>query len=303
MAKSKSGGSRSYLRGKLGADVYSIGKDGKGAKQQVVRSLAEQVSNPQTEAQMFGRMIMSTVMQAVSAMSPIIDHSFDNMPAGQPNISEFIRRNYQLVSADAKSHAAGNNVFGLNAYKQKGVLGGPYIVSYGDQVLPEALSAVADSGVKIALPNTITAQTLTAKVVRDTVGLKHGEFFTLVSIGYDMNAAKFVFQFNRFRIDANTIADATVVTTANIFQVLVPEGNNLPTAHIDMTNGSQNITFNPAIFEDGLNAAVIVSRKIGGEWKHNTAYLMDGEFDAYCADAILPTYPTGTQRFLNGGEI
>lgn len=46
MAKSKSGGTRSYIRGKIGADVYSVGKDGKGKRQQVVRSLAEQVANP-----------------------------------------------------------------------------------------------------------------------------------------------------------------------------------------------------------------------------------------------------------------
>ena len=62
MAKSKNGGTRAMIRGRVGSDVYSIGKDGKGARQQVVRSLAEQVANPRTQAQMFNRMIMSTVM-------------------------------------------------------------------------------------------------------------------------------------------------------------------------------------------------------------------------------------------------
>ena len=71
MAKAKSGGTRSFLRGRVGSDVYSIGKDAKGNKQQIVRSLAESVANPQTLAQMRGRMIMSTIMQAVSSMSAI----------------------------------------------------------------------------------------------------------------------------------------------------------------------------------------------------------------------------------------
>lgn len=129
MAKSKSGGTRSYIRGKIGADVYSIGKDGKGNRQQVVRSLAEQVSNPQTESQMFGRMIMSTVMQAVSAFRTIIDHSFDGLPAGQPSISEFIRRNYALIRTDALAHPSSSNTFGLVKYQQKGIKAGPYIIS------------------------------------------------------------------------------------------------------------------------------------------------------------------------------
>ena len=93
MAKGKSGGTRSFLRGRVASDVYSIGKDAKGNKQQIVRSLAESVANPQTLAQMRGRMIMSTIMQAVSSMAMIIDHSFDNVPAGQPKVSEFIKRN------------------------------------------------------------------------------------------------------------------------------------------------------------------------------------------------------------------
>ena len=63
MAKSKSGGTRSLIRGRVGSDVYSIGKDGKGQRQQVVRSLAETVANPRSQSQMFNRMVMSTVMQ------------------------------------------------------------------------------------------------------------------------------------------------------------------------------------------------------------------------------------------------
>ena len=114
MAKSKNGGTRSFIRGRIGSDVYSVGKDGKGARQQVVRSLAEQVANPRSSAQMFGRMVMSTVMQTVSALKPIIDHSFDGVATGQPSISEFIRRNYALVKADAEAHPASGNQFGLN---------------------------------------------------------------------------------------------------------------------------------------------------------------------------------------------
>ena len=121
MAKSKNGGSRAYIRGRIGSDVYSVGKNGMGEKQQVVRSLAEQVSNPRTSGQMFGRMIMSTTMQAVSALTAIIDHSFDGVPKGQPSISQFIKNNYALIKADAIAHSAASNKFGLNKYQEKGI--------------------------------------------------------------------------------------------------------------------------------------------------------------------------------------
>ena len=117
MAKSKSGGTRTYIRGRVGSDVYSIGRDGKGKKQQVVRSLAESVANPQTQAQMRGRMIMSTLAQAQAGLRVIIDHSFDNVVGSRANLAEFVSRNYALIKADIAAHPSSGNKFGLNAYQ------------------------------------------------------------------------------------------------------------------------------------------------------------------------------------------
>ena len=127
--------------------MYSIGKNAKGKKQQVVRSLAETVANPQTIAQMRGRMIMSTIMQAQSALKPIIDHSFDNVVGVQPNLSEFIRRNYALIKADVAANPSSGNAFGLNAYQEKGVKQGAYIISDGKAAVPAAVSLDKAAGV------------------------------------------------------------------------------------------------------------------------------------------------------------
>ena len=120
MAKSKSGGTRSMIRGRVGADVYSVGRDAKGKKQQIVRSLAETVSNPQTQAQMRGRMIMATIAQALAALRPIVDHSFDNVVGARANLAEFTSRNYALIKSDVATHPSGNNYFGLNKWQEKG---------------------------------------------------------------------------------------------------------------------------------------------------------------------------------------
>lgn len=285
MAKAKSGGTRSFLRGRVGSDVYSIGKDAKGNKQQIVRSLAESVANPQTLAQMRGRMIMSTIMQAVSSMAAIIDHSFDNVPAGQPNVSEFIRRNYALVKADVAAHPASDNTFGLNQYGEKGIKQGAYIVSAG--------SAADIAGVQLNGTNKTLVIALSAGAtiadLRTALGLGTEDYFTAVCITAD---GKFLY--NRFHV-SQSLASATEISADNIASVITMDGN----VAVTLAFASNTIT---ATFADfSANAGIIVSRKENASYKHNDVTLVAPSAPTYTSDDALPTYPTGAQRFLNGG--
>lgn len=291
MAKSKSGGTRSYIRGRVGADVYSIGKDAKGAKQQVVRSLAETVSNPQTTAQMRGRMIMSTVMQAVSAMRPIIDHSFDNRPTGQPNISEFISRNYALVKADVAAHPTYENVFGLNMYGEKGIKCGHYVVSQGEEVLPAGLEVMNGSyPVVFALPS----DNVTFGGLKSALNLGSDDYITLVGI-------KAASGFCYCRLHWKEPADlTTAVTAANILTAFTLEGNFTPEPAA--VSGESNKFFATGASQLD-NAGVIITRKTSAGFKHSSCVLNGAGDYSYTADSALPTYPVGTEMFLNGGEI
>ena len=285
MARSKSGGTRSFLRGRVGADVYSIGKDAKGKKQQVVRSLAESVANPQTLAQMRGRMIMSTVMQAVSAMSQIIDHSFDNVSVGQPNVSEFIRRNYAAIKADVSAHPAEGNAFGLAMYGEKGIKQGSYIVSAGS-ALP-ATGIVVDGAAK-TLSIALSAGATIADL-RSALGLGANDYFTAVAITADK---KFVFV--RFHV-ATALADSTAISAQNIGEVISTDGN------ISVSLAFANNTITATFGAFSANYGIIVSRKENATYKHNDCVLVAVADPAYTSDTALPTYPVGTQRFLNGG--
>lgn len=285
MARSKSGGTRSFLRGRVGADVYSIGKDAKGKKQQVVRSLAESVANPQTLAQMRGRMIMSTVMQAVSAMSQIIDHSFDNVSVGQPNVSEFIRRNYAAIKADVSAHPAEGNAFGLAMYGEKGIKQGSYIVSAGS-ALP-ATGIVVDGAAK-TLSIALSAGATIADL-RSALGLGANDYFTAVAITADK---KFVFV--RFHV-ATALADSTAISAQNIGEVISTDGN------ISVSLAFANNTITATFGAFSANYGIIVSRKENAAYKHNDCVLVAVADPAYTSDTALPTYPVGTQRFLNGG--
>lgn len=288
MAKSKSGGTRSFIRGRVGADVYSIGKDAKGTKQQVVRSLAETVANPQTQNQMRGRMIMSTVMQAVAALKPIIDHSFDNVSGRQPNISEFISRNYALVKADVAANPSSNNAFGLNKYQEKGVKRGAYIIADGDAAVPAALVLTKASGL-IAI--TMASDAVTIAGLKSALGMTSEEYFTLVGI-----TAAGAANYERFRINP-TLADDTAISSSNIGNVFAVEGN--AAAAVSLSGNVINIT----LASVANCCAVIISKKTTSGYIHNEAILGDAVGNDFNADAALPTYPVGAQDYLNGGDI
>lgn len=285
MARSKTGGSRAYLRGRVGSDVYSIGKDAKGKKQQVVRSLAESVKNPQTVAQMRGRMIMSTIMQAVAGMRSIIDHSFDNVPAGQPNISEFIKRNYALIKADVAANHASGNSFGLNKYQEKGVKAGAYVIGSGSAI---AVKGIAIDGANKTLTIDLTGD-VTIGGLKAALGINIQDYFTICSI---VAGGKFAFE--RFHI-TNELGDDTEITASNIAQVFTLDGNTSVTLAL---NGSSIVA---TLADMSANCAIITTRKQDSGFIHSDAVLAVPSTPQYTADVALPTYPTGEERFLNGG--
>lgn len=293
MAKSKSGGTRSYIRGRVGADVYSIGRDAKGAKQQVVRSLAETVANPQTLAQMRGRMIMSTVMQAVSGLRPIIDHSFDNVPTGQPNISEFISRNYALIKADVAANPATGNAFPLVAYQEKGIKGGAYVISAGEVIPAAALVKSASGDITITIAESETVGSLKTKL-----GLSSDDYVTLVWLCPNAGVC-----YVRFRIDPS-VADTTAVTNSMVNALFLKEGNTQGAASI--TGSELTLSMAPADGDSAIASGFIVSKKESAGYKHSTCTIANaasGLYNTASADVVLPTYPVGSAMYLNGGDL
>lgn len=292
MAKSKNGGSRAYIRGRIGSDVYSVGKDGKGKKQQVVRSLAVQVANPRTSNQMFGRMIMSTVMQAVSGLSFIIDHSFDGITKGQPSISEFIRQNYALAKADAIAHPAEENIFGLNKYQEKGILPGAYVVSDGAVSYDHGNCYMSEGTLNIRL----AASGSTVGTLKEMFAAGTDGYVTAMSV----QVGKVLFL--RVRI-ADGLTDSTVISAENVGTLFTFEGNVTPTVTLATLGGDQGIKIQ--LSTDVMSKeGVIVSLPENGGWVHSRCVLDSGyEIAGHTSDVALPTYPVGSAQFLNGGDI
>lgn len=288
MAKSKNGGSRAYIRGRLGSDVYSVGKNALGQKQQVVRSLAESVSNPRTTSQMFGRMVMSTVMQAVSALKPVIDHSFDGVPSGQPSISEFIRRNYALIKEDATAHPTSGNRFGLVSFQENGAKPGVYFISDGEVVRPDTV--YFDEGFL-----TIGLDEVGTKVsdLVTAMGVSRNGYLTYVAITSDGTPV-----FARLQIADNASSD-TVVSADNLASILTVDANVATTLNFD--SGAINLSLASGFVPQSYGA--ILSEKTVGSWAHSKEFMYAADSLGNAADIVLPTYPVGTEMFLNGGEL
>lgn len=302
MAKSPVGGSRAYLKGRIGSDVYSLGKDGKGKRQQVVRALAEQVSNPRSESQMVGRMIMSTVMQAAKKLGVIIDHSFDNVPAGQPSVSEFIRRNYAALKA-------GTGVY--NSYQEKGAKSNAYVVSQGKAQWPagtivgqdpndDSLSFGAWGIVLPLLPKGSTVGDL-----RAALGLgSSDDYFTIIS-GVDFKIVRF--QINPELADSAKLFDYDEAEEiANLFVIDSIDGVGVTHVCPFTKNGTDVEEISMNISQAGIDAenfGAIVSRKVNGKWQHSSCTLHTPVVTTPNYATALATYPTGAEMFLNGGDL
>lgn len=82
MAKAKRGGAFGLMRGSVGPVTYSIGLDGIGKKQQVIREKPVEVKNPRTRAQAIQRMKLKPIYNMERILADIVDHSFKGVPIG-----------------------------------------------------------------------------------------------------------------------------------------------------------------------------------------------------------------------------
>lgn len=164
-------------RGKVGDVVFS-----RASGEQISRVRNRHPRNPRTNAQLFQRAIMATVVQAYSAGKEIFDHAFQGLSVGASCQREFLRRNTlmlrELVGADI------NTPIVTAEQKARIVAPGvavptpnPWIISRGsyDQKLFKLESATV--GYKITQPNT------GEKVAQyaNRLGLIAGDIYTFVA--------------------------------------------------------------------------------------------------------------------------
>ncbi|MEE1088175.1 MAG: hypothetical protein UIC63_04350 [Bacteroidaceae bacterium] len=261
-----------HARGKVGSLVFSR-NNGK----QIVRSRAEVVKNPQTEKQMVQRIILNTIAQAYSRMSPITDHSFEGIQTGQSSMSFFMHRNMDsLRQKVANEIQAGGDFWNVTAFVPVGsneFAVNDFVIAKG--TLPEVktiMQGIASTKAAVALT------TNTYQGVLDEFGLNRGDQLTFVCT-QGSRPDNTQFYFVRVILDPQN-ADGS---QADLSSPFITEGAiNLPNKRNEGLFGSLEYADGKILY--GFNtqlltsSAVIVSReKSDGTWARSNATLLTSD--------------------------
>lgn len=168
----------SQARGKVGDLVFSR-LDG----EQIVRSRNRHPKNPKTNAQLYQRAIMATVLRAYSAGKMIFDHAFEGKQVGAQCQRAFLSLNAKrlraAIAADIEAgHVGADCTARVVAPGVNSPVGAAFIVSDGSLVQ----NVFSDAGQLNGVGN-VDNETIGAYMTRK--GIQQNDLFTLVAFWND----------------------------------------------------------------------------------------------------------------------
>ena len=212
-------------RGKVGDVVFS-----RANGQQVSRVRNRQPNNPRTNAQLYQRAIMATIMQAYSAGKEIFDHSFQGYKVGANNQNRFMTINTKKLRAAVASDVA-NGLTGGGCTARVIGPGVKYPVPWTYQISEGSLPQdIMDSCGGLKHIGEVQNETVAQYVRR--MGIQQNDIFTVVAFNCATNSSAFdvvftagqggdeyaeqtkcIFLFARLRVKASAYNDATVISS------------------------------------------------------------------------------------------
>lgn len=279
-----------HARGKVGSLVFS-----RSNGQQIVRARAEQVKNPQTDAQMIQRILLNTISQAYSKLNAIVDHSFEGIPVGQKSMSYFMKRNLDAIRSVLANTGdldgtppyvspINSNLFALNDYEvAKGTL---------PDVNPSVMHA---DGIYIA------GAANTYKGVIDAYGLQRGDQLTFLIIETS-DYVNSTFKYSRVILDPrNDDGTEAPLTTPFIADGTISK----PSAKNEYNGVTFKVENGQMIAQgalDNVAGAMIASRqKTDGSWMRSNSKLVISEDGAigYSVQDALDAFKSGSLDIVN----
>lgn len=97
MARSRVGGSKGLLSGKVGDVIYSITRNADGSYRQGIGAYPESRFNPNTDAQACARMTMGMIERAMFTYRDFMGTGFENVELGTNSVSKFSEVNYNEI--------------------------------------------------------------------------------------------------------------------------------------------------------------------------------------------------------------
>lgn len=280
-----------HARGKVGSLVFS-----RSNGQQITRSRAEVVKNPQTDAQMVQRILLNTVAQAYSKMSPIVDHSFEGIPAGQKSMSYFMKRNLEQL----RTAVSENGDLSINP---------PFVSPIGSNVLAVNTYEVAKGSLPVVDPREVTGIGIFTGVTTNTYagvinkfGLQRGDQLTVIIVEEDSKGL-LIFKYARIILDPRNEDGSEAALSTAFFtgsEVTKPNPKNENNGIVFGLYESE-ITFQASDLCAG--GALIVSRqKADGTWMRSNSRLVvseDGYVNGWSVQEALDDFKSGSIEIIN----
>lgn len=302
-------------RGKVGDVVFS-----RLNGQQIARVRNRNPKNPRTNAQLYQRAIMATVMQAYSAGMEIFNHSFQGREVGAQNQRRFMKLNAKLLRSQIAADING----AVAVASQVGRVVAPGVSS----PVPACLKVSEGSLVNTLLNGTIPAAASETEKVSEycsRLGLVAGDLFTLVAFVNPAGAATLFtlagdntnyskqfethFAFVRCAVKASALTNSTDVI-ANLGQILEVTDSNVEPAG-DLTTIALNSPAPGIEFIDATGAGTVawIRSRVNEDLRSTAELSFDGAEYGIASEFALAAWTQGTadlgnsDLILEGGDI
>ena len=290
MAQSKIGGTKSFIHGKVGSEVYYTDHDLEGEIIQVVKSVPDTVRNPRTTAQNRGRIIMATLYKAVGALAHIVNHSFEGYTAGRPSLSHFFSVNYELIKQDIKQHPDAGYEFGLVQWKGLYPRPGAFVIAEGPLTLGSYIEIYYETR-----PNFISARFKTPNASKTISDLKNnlnmeiGDFLTIVVI---TSEGRVQYQKLTWKYEGDT---SLVISPDTFFDVFKVDG----TLPIEFKTSTYGKTYYFRWTENivGCSLGIVLTKIIDGVQIRSSSTMKVCKNVGSSYNEVLATYPKGDKFY------
>ena len=302
-------------RGKVGDVVFS-----RLNGQQISRVRNRNPKNPRTNAQLYQRAIMATVMQAYSAGIAIFDHSFQGKEVGAQNQRRFMSLNAKLLRSQIAADING----AVAVASQVGRVVAPGVSS----PVPACLQVSEGSLVNTLLAGTIPLAASENEKVSEycsRLGLVANDLFTLVAFVKPTNAATLFtlagdntayskqfethFAFVRCSVKASALTNTTD-TIANLGQILeVTDSSQEPTSQLNdilLGDTAPGVSF---IEEDSTGTFAWIRSRVDEDLRSTAELSFNGAEYGIASEFALAAWKQGSANLgnsdliLEGGDI
>ena len=269
---------------------------------QITKDRVEAVKNPRTQSQMVQRMIMATASAAYSAMRDIADHSFEGVTYGLNSMTKFTSENAKLLRDNL---TAATSKFAYNAYQNRGLVPGAYVVASGSLPTPTFTYSLSsgDGAISAVFNPAGLTSGFTANDLAAALGLSAGEMATVCMIFGNNAADGYNFAFLRIRF----ILAGTTALTAQNFSTYFELESSLGTPTVTIGTDRVTLAFDNVDINDASAIAkcVIYSRQSANGWlRSNAVFAIPAGMQLVpTAESALSTYPVGADYILNGGNV